>query len=468
MTPSSPRKLHPALRQRLRSLRTTLVVAALFAMSILWLIDHTFRQLGKINVQRQDIELVRSTIGALNDNFTLAESSQRGFLLTGSARDLGIFDRTEARVHDLLGQLDNTVSKLPPNALAVGQFKQDLTEQMEQMRATVALYRAGQEDAARVAVSLLGVEADMQEVRDGGSRLMSQAQALLANQKLAFDRLVNYSRLAFLACVLTVLFGFLLYIQQRYRLRQLDLERQLLLQTERDRLESQVRSRTHELAALATYLQQVVEQERARLARELHDELGALMTSAKLDVARMSRHLPAGAQELSERLTHLKSTLSEAVALKRQIMEDLYPSALRNLGLVPALDMLVRKFAERSDIEIHADLQALSLEANTQLTVYRLVQEALTNIAKHARADHVRIRVFQDADSACVHVRDNGRGFDLHAEAMGTHGLAGMRHRLRSCGGELRIETAPGEGTEIIGRIPLPHSTAAGGVQSSH
>lgn len=442
------------LTQRLRSLRTALVVAALCAMTLLWLIDHSFRQLSSINSQRQSIETVRATVEAISNNLTLAESSQRGFLLTGSASTLAIFDKTGNRINDLLAQLNQGLEQAPMSGLSAHDFEQKLSDQLQQLQVAVTLYRSGHEEAAQLATSSAAVEDGMRAVRDSSARLMSQAEALLAKKQVAFQRLVNYSRLAFLACILAVLFGFVMYIQQRYRLRQADLQRQLMLQTERDRLEAEVRTRTRDLAELATHLQQVVERERERLARELHDELGALMTAAKLDLARMRSKVPKDADGLRERMAHLDHTLNDAVALKRRIMEDLYPSALRNLGLVAALDILTREFAQRSHVEMHTDLHPVTLDARTQLTVYRLVQEALTNLAKHAKATRAEVTLAQDDAAVQVGVSDNGSGFDPGARPQGTHGLAGMRHRLRSCGGELQIQSAPGQGTRISARIP--------------
>ncbi|MCK9516099.1 MAG: ATP-binding protein [Ottowia sp.] len=446
---------HATLSESLRALRTTLVVAALCAMTLLWLIDYSFRELSNINEQRQDIETVRVMVEALTNNLTLAESTQRGFLLTGSESALALFDQAGNRVNDLLEQLDRKLEHTPMDGLAPDDFKQKLTDQLHGLQVAVALYRSGRKEAAQLAISSTTVEEEMQEVRDSGSKLLSQAVALLASKQVAFDRLINYSRLAFLACVLAVLFGFVLYTQQRYRLRRADMQRELLLQTERDRLETEVRARTRDLAELATHLQQAVEREREWLARELHDELGALMTAAKLDLARMRGQVPPDAKLLRERMVHLRHTLNDAVALKRRIMENLYPSALHNLGLVAALEILTREMAQRSGVEMRTQLQPVTLDADAQLTVYRVVQEALTNMAKHAQAGEAEVTLAQDEDAVHVTVSDNGAGFDPAVRRQGAHGLAGMRHRLLSCGGELDIVSSPGNGTRITARIPL-------------
>ena len=128
---------------------------------------------------------------------------------------------------------------------------------------------------------------------------------------------------------------------------------------ERDRLEGEVAARTAQLKELAQHLQTMREDERSRLARELHDELGALLTAAKLDVARLKSRLGASATpDAAERLAHLNETLNGGIALKRRIIEDLRPSSLSNLGLVAALEILLREFAARSEIAVDRQSRA--------------------------------------------------------------------------------------------------------------
>jgi hypothetical protein len=154
-----------------------------------------------------------------------------------------------------------------------------------------------------------------------------------------------------------------------------------------------VRDRTATLAELATHLQQVREDERGHLARELHDELGALLTAAKLDVARLKSRLGDQPSEVGQRLQHLTETLNSGIALKRRIIEDLRPSSLSNLGLTASLEILAREFSERSGIEVATALEPVELDESNQLTVYRLVQESLTNIGKYAEARHAEVGV---------------------------------------------------------------------------
>ena len=205
---------------------------------------------------------------------------------------------------------------------------------------------------------------------------------------------------------------------------------------DRNRLEAEVAARTEQLRELAQHLQTIREDERSRLARELHDELGALLTAAKLDVARLKSRLGATlTPDATERLAHLNESLNGGIALKRRIIEDLRPSSLSNLGLVAALEILLREFAARSEIEVIDDLAAVDLDAGAQLTVYRLVQEALTNVVKYAKARRVVVTLEPiEGGGARVSVKDDGIGFDTSVPRMARHGLIGMRYRVEAEG----------------------------------
>jgi signal transduction histidine kinase len=184
--------------------------------------------------------------------------------------------------------------------------------------------------------------------------------------------------------------------------------------------------------------------------------MGALLSVAKLDVGRLKSRLPDIRPEAAARLLHLNETLNSAIALKRRIIEDQRPSSLSNLGLVAALDIQAREFAEASGLQVTAVLEPVPLSASSELTVYRLVQEAMTNIAKYAKAGQVRIVLGPHPKGAEVSVSDDGIGFDVAAQRRSSaHGLLGMRFRVEAEGGRMEIAATPGEGTRISATLPL-------------
>ena len=243
-----------------------------------------------------------------------------------------------------------------------------------------------------------------------------------------------------------------LYLRQR---RAGEVTRLAVAESARAELQAQFDSRTQEFAELARHLQTAREDERNRLARALHDELGSLLTAAKLDAARIKTRIAAAAPEATERLVHLNSTLNSIIALTRSITEDLRPSTLTSLGLVPALEILARDFAVSADIRIECALEPVALSPQSELTLFRLVQEALNNVAKYARARTVKIALASHDGHANVSVTDDGVGFQTVGTKGGSYGLLGMRYRIEGDGGHLLVQSAPGAGTCLSATLPL-------------
>lgn len=300
-------------------------------------------------------------------------------------------------------------------------------------------------------------------------RALDKLVATTATQeeiKMAYARrsLINtlvLNRLGIAALVLLSLLSLAWILRQSKRLDAAREEQRAELQLERDRLETEVERRTLDLTELARHLQTVREDERSRLARELHDELGGLLTAAKLDVARVKSRLKGAAPEIGERIGHLVQSLDAGIALKRRIIEDLRPSTLSNLGLNAALEVLCAEFSRRTDVKVQAELGDVSLPEDAQLTAYRVVQEALTNVAKYAKAHHVTVRLQGDGEVARLSVSDDGAGFDTRGVPMRARGLAGMRFRVASHGGRLDLTSQPGQGTTIEVQLPQSASVPA-------
>ncbi len=299
-----------------------------------------------------------------------------------------------------------------------------------------------------------GAPSHAQALREAGARLLA-AGAPRAELQPVRDALLS-SRLAVMAMALAGAVSLLLVLRHGGQVDGLERRHRLALQAEQARLERVAAERTRELTELARHLQTVREDERQRLARDLHDELGSLLAAAQLTAARLAHRLGAdAAPEVRARLRELSSALHEGIRLKRRIIEDLHPSTLDHLGLSAALEIQAREFAERAELPVHTELQSVQLTASAQMTAYRLVQEALTNIAKYAQARSVKVTLERDGDaSARLCVADDGCGFDPQAAQSSAHGLKGMRYRVESEGGSLHIVSAPGRGTRIAARLP--------------
>ena len=197
------------------------------------------------------------------------------------------------------------------------------------------------------------------------------------------------------------------------------------------------------------------ETERRRLALELHDETGQELTSILLGLRAVEE-----AQTDDERtaaIGEVRALAEQTLQTVRRLAVELRPKALDDFGLVPALERLAESFGERTGMKV--EVEAAGLEArlpeSVETTLYRVVQEALTNVVKHAQAGHVSIVLARRGSAATAVVEDDGRGFDPASENGGI-GLAGMRERLALIGGRLEVESGPGVGTTIVAEAPLP------------
>jgi signal transduction histidine kinase len=331
-----------------------------------------------------------------------------------------------------------------------------VSRKLAEMELSLRLRRQGNEDAWKFILFTDVGREHMDSIRQLAHTLIERSSRKIQEHQSQIVQSLMLSRIGIATVTAIGLLAFYMYLRQARTLQQISQREQDVLEHERERLEGLVRERTASLSELASHLQQVREDERGYLARELHDELGALLTSAKLDVARLKSKIDHQAPDIAERLKHLNETLNSGIALKRRIIEDLRPSSLSNLGLTAALEILTREHAEGAGIEVETNLEAVELTEATQLTVYRLVQEALTNISKYAKAKKVLVTVHGYPTHAAVQVRDDGAGFDPAGVGPTSHGLAGMRHRVEAAGGRLTITSSPDSGTLISAVLPKP------------
>jgi two-component system sensor histidine kinase UhpB len=196
------------------------------------------------------------------------------------------------------------------------------------------------------------------------------------------------------------------------------------------------------------------EEERRRLARDLHDEVNQALTAILLRLEALSQAAP---DPLTEELAELKRLVNQAMNELLQLARQLRPTALDDHGLLPAMTSQVRRFAEQTGIKAELDScgSEVRLEPDEEIAVFRVAQEALANIARHADASLVQVGLRAEGHGVELRVRDDGRGFSPGQPADGSGlGLGGMAERARLVGGELTIESRPGFGTELLLRVP--------------
>ena len=407
---------------------------------------------------------VHETRGAVNlllQHMLDAETGQRGYLLTGDARYLEPYEAATAVIAHNLDVLRALYVTHPSEQEVFAELSRNVQRKLAEMDVSVRLRKRGNEDAWKFVLTTDVGKEHMENIRKHAQQLLATTVERLAAGEAEITRALQLSRIGIAMVALVGLLAFYMYLRQTTALQAVDQRVQADLQRERDLLDQQVKERTASLAELATHLQDVREQERGHLARELHDELGALLTAAKLDVARLKSRLGADAPDAQQRIQHLTDTLNSGIALKRRIIEDLRPSSLTNLGLVTSLEILAREFGDRSALAVAANLEPVQLNETSQLTVYRLVQESLTNIGKYAQAKNVNVSLLNYGSHITVEVEDDGQGFDTARTPATSHGLAGMRHRVEATGGRLTITSSPGQGTRVSALVPAPPIAAS-------
>ncbi|MET0335740.1 MAG: CHASE3 domain-containing protein, partial [Rhizobacter sp.] len=427
---------------------------AVLAVCLLVIINETgYSRSSAAVADMAQAQQTREGLSTLMQSMLDAETSQRGFLLTGDPRYLEPYERVNAEITKTLNSLRGFYVENQADLDEYSQLLRHIERKMSEIDVTVRLRREGNEDAWKFVVTTDVGREQMEAVRvQAGTLLESSSRRIdVAQEQIA--RALRLSRVGIALVALAGLLAFYLYLRQTTALKLAGQREQNALETERKRLEAEVRDRTATLAELATHLQDVRESERGHLARELHDELGALLTAAKLDVARLKSRLGESA-EAAQRLQHLTELLNSGIALKRRIIEDLRPSSLSNLGLVASLEILAREFAQRSGLDIETVLEPVDMNESDQLTIYRLVQESLTNIGKYAQATEVGVALKDYNSHVTIEVGDNGVGFDVSRVNAGSHGLAGMRHRVEAAGGRLVITSVAGQGTRVSATLP--------------
>ncbi len=225
--------------------------------------------------------------------------------------------------------------------------------------------------------------------------------------------------------------------------------------TERRRMAQELLESRQQLRDLAAHGEAAMEQERKRIAREIHDEQGSLLTALKMDLTLLRRELGDVPPAIGQRLDTMQHLVEEAVRVMRQVASQLRPAVL-NLGILPALEWLTEEFRQRTGIACHLLAgDDIPLDDSRATTLFRIVQESLTNVTRHAEASQVDIGLSLEAEHIRLEIADNGKGFELHQVSSHSFGLLGMGERLEALGGKLRIVSAPGRGTRLHITIPL-------------
>lgn len=388
-----------------------------------------------------------------------AESAVRGYLLSGNRTHLEPYEKSQATANDALELIHQDLGASGENEEALADLSALVAIKLNSLDRAVERGFAGEETRVKG-------KAHTDRIRD---RILGLKAKLDADGKVSFKRSTDHVErtrwmvITLATGALMLMLVLLLVVERQFKLREQLAE---LLRSENQRLDALVQERTAELSELASYLTQAREVEKARLARELHDELGALLTAAKMELDWIAhQHDDVALAPCRERLARLQEHLDSGIALKRRIIENLRPSLLEMLGLVSALRALGEEFSRDAEVTLNLELPHgdVAVAPEPALALFRIAQESLTNIRKHAHASQVKLALSIKADELELEIADDGQGFNTGPVRRRHHGLMGMKHRVQMCAGQFLLTSRPGAGTRIVVRIPLAPPAPASG-----
>jgi signal transduction histidine kinase len=385
-----------------------------------------------------------------------AETGQRGYLLSGREGQLERYATARRELPAALRDLGDLTRDNPVQVSQLATVRTLLDTRLDVLDKGIALKRSGDDAALGELMDKHEGKIAMDSLRLALDGMASEERTLYERRFRTFQENLRLAQWALYLIVglniFLVALGALFLGQDSRRRR-----REFAEAARRNaQLAQTVLDRTAELAELSHYLQRVQEDERARIAREIHDELGGTLAAAKIDLQMLANKLAPG-HDQQIRLSRAMAAIDDAVQVKRRIIEDLRPSVLDNLGIGQALKWQCAEFAKRTGIPCHVELhdEHLVLPPPTSTTVFRVMQEALTNIGKHAGASHVAVSLRRDGERWVLRIADDGTGISEEA-LKGTlgHGLVMMRERARALGGEFSVATHGNRGTVVEMALP--------------
>jgi signal transduction histidine kinase len=432
------------------------ILTLVLTIAFIFVSERTYSEVSQSVTARR---VARDNLDLIDDLLLMmvnAQTAQRGYLLTGKKNYLEPLTAARADLPVLQRKIVSAFVPHPNLQTQIDDVTTLVLNHFVELEATIALADQGKRDEALRIVEQDTGKKVMDSARQKVAALSEQMTEELVRARADSERSLTLSRVGMLVIALLnmTLLGFALY----FFIKDLH-QRQLLIalrETENQRLLKLVDERTGELNELSTHLQRSSEKDRATLARDLHDELGGILTSAKMDLEWLRTHADH-APEALRRFAQLAEMLDEAVLIKRRVVENLRPSLLDNLGLASALEWYINENCAKGGLKCKLNLaEELGIVSpDTSIALFRIVQEATTNALRHARAKNFSASLQLQGDYIKLTLEDDGAGLPATFNpAQMSHGLSGIRQRARSLGGDAIWTSAPGKGTTIVVTIP--------------
>jgi signal transduction histidine kinase len=436
-----------------------LALALFVNLGALFFVDWASNQ---IEVARQAQARSRDVMSAIERVETMlfeAESAQRGYLTTGKPEYAKPLTDNEGEIIKRLDGLENRLQDSPVQLGLVKEIREVAFAKLVELNKTVALYQMGRSDAARVAVESGEGKRLMENFEEKVDRFLADENKMRVEWSARRANMQLGMRYGFAAILL--INAMLLLFGAYTVMRDLASKEELVRKeaAAKARLEEEVKRRTAELRALYLHLQSMQEDERRRVASELHDELGGTLSAIKMDLA-MGRDAAArlGDDKSANRLKRASESLDSAIKFTRKMIEDLRPTLLDNMGLAAALRWQCEQFTERTGCPCHMLVpdEEMQFTPEQSIALYRVTQEALTNALKYARASRIDVGLQRSGSNWRLTIADNGVGIDTNAPHHATsHGITGMKERMDALNGTFSIEGKPGRGTTLVATVPM-------------
>ncbi len=435
---------------------------AAYAIAMLLLIASSLIDFGTSRDLDERAARVSRTLEAIErlrlvvNTVSVGQASARGYLLTGDERYLPSYRDARQSFVARLPELESLLADDPAQRASLDRLRAVGTRRFDQADALLEAYRDRGQAAATAMLATDGAQ-EIGTVRNAAEPIIAEENRVLAQQHSAVER--SYSNGlakslgadAIVALALTAV-----YLMMHRYLRQRDAALRTIEATNAA-LEQRVVDRTTDLSDLSRHLLDVREQEKKIIARDLHDDFGSYLTAINMDVSRVRDKISPTSPELAAKLDRTLTLLNSAIEMKRQLISELRPSMLDNLGLGPALEQYIEEWSRRTRIRASFDHEGdlTSSEEGCTIAIFRVFQEALNNVAKHAHANRVAGYAYRTDDRIEFEIADDGRGITADDRAKtGGHGLLGIRERILAYDGRLEILNGASGGTIVRGSMP--------------
>jgi signal transduction histidine kinase len=433
-----------------------LCVALAIAMMTIFFTDNWILKIKSQDAQITESRKIILSLNQFKTNIYQAESDQRGYIITQKSYYLASYDNAVNGAKLNLSELDKLIPKNDEDSL--DKLKVTLEAKLTEMKITSELIKS---DKLKNAMNVVNLDHGLEQT----IKLNLIADDLLKRNQLLLTNYIKNRIKSNDSARSAVIFGpLLLILLVVLVIRQLFIEladknkTQLLLSEINTTNQAKLDDQANMLSELALSNLADIERERHHLARELHDELGSILTATKMDISWVLKTLKDSQPLIVAKLKKTSTYIDKGIHFKREIVQNLHPPMLSSFGFWPGLRNMIEDNVERNQWQLDLILpdEEIKINETIGLVAYRVIQETLNNCSKYAHAKKISLHLVCDSANLKIEVQDDGIGLDLSTlQNASTHGIKGMRHRVQSIGGSYKLTSQKGSGLNVVVILPL-------------